>query len=266
MRVYVFVFALILLVLPGAVLAHEPLFGLGPHTIGQYSWAVESEFARNQAGWLNTYELLYGLTPDIAITGVFPYVFARDGRAPGFGDLVLRGKYRFVRQDFRGGSRAFALHLGVKFPTGNQQALRGTGAFDAFAGLSFGLESRRHYAFAGARYLLRGTSNNLQRGNVFRLEAAYGIRPWKLEYLQPDLVLLAEVLAETAGKNRIDNTADPNSGGFTLSVAPGALFSYRNVMFKAGVKIPMLNRLNGIQENPGAELILAVELHMPPFK
>ncbi len=37
--------------LPGMADAHEPLFGLGPHTVGKYSWALESEFERGEHGW-----------------------------------------------------------------------------------------------------------------------------------------------------------------------------------------------------------------------
>lgn len=249
-----------------AASAHEPLFGLGPHTVGQYSWALESEFERGEHGWFNNYELIYGITPDMAVTAALPYVFSQDGRKSGFGDFILRCKYRILRQDFLNGSKALALHWGIKFPTGSRSELRGSGALDAFGGLSFGLESRKHYAFADLRYQFNGSVDNLERGNMLSIDAAYGIRPWKLEYLQPDLVVLAEVLGEFTSKNSDNNVADPNSGGFVLSFAPGILFSYRNVMVKGGVKFPLLYKLNGAQERPDPEFVLGLELHMPPFK
>jgi hypothetical protein len=250
----------------GSAAAHEPLFGLGPHTVGKYSWALESEFERGERGWFNNYELLYGIAPDFAVTAVLPYVFSQQGRKAGFGDFVLRGKYRFLRVDFLNGSKAFALHWGIKFPTGSRSELRGSGALDAFGGLSFGLESRKHYAFADIRYQIRGAVDNIERANVLNFDAAYGIRPWKLEYLQPDLVILGEILGEAAGKNSVDSIDDANSGGFVLSFAPGILFSYRNMMFKGGVKFAVLENLNGLQEKPDPEFVFAVEFHMPPFK
>ena len=251
---------------PSSASAHEPLFGLGPHTVGQYSWALESELERGELGWFNKYELIYGITPDFAVTAALPYVFSQEGKKSGLGDFVLRGKNRFLRRDFLNGSSAFALHWGVKFPTGSRSELRGSGTFDTFGGLSFGLESRKHYAFADIRYQVKGKVENIERGNVLNFDAAYGIRPLKLEYLQPDLVILGEILGEVGGKNSINGIDDANSGGFVLSFAPGVLFSYRNMMFKGGVKFAVLENLNGLQKKPDPEFVFAVEIHMPPFK
>lgn len=251
---------------PSSVSAHEPLFGLGPHTVGQYAWALESEFERDHSGWFNHYELIYGVTPDIAVTVVLPYAFAHEDRRAGFGDFALRGKYRFIRRDFRNGSDALALHWGIKFPTGSRSQLRGSGTFDYLVGLSFGHESRRHYAFADVRYSIKGSTENANPGSVFNFDTAYGVRPWKSEYLQPDLVLLAELLGAVTGKNSYDGITNPNSGGYTLSIAPGLLFSYRNIMVKAGVKIPLAENLNGLQERPEPEFVFGIEFHMPPFK
>lgn len=246
--------------------AHEPLFGLGPHTVGQYAWAVESELERGDHGWILHNEFLYGITPDVAVTLAVPYVVSHEGNSAGLGDVVFRGKYRFIRRDFFKGSRAMALHWGIKWPTGSQSRGLGSGTRDYFVGLSFGLESRKHYAFAAVRYRFQGKYKELDPGNQFNLEAAYGIRLWQLEYLQPDLVLLVEVLGERISKTRLQEITDPNSGGSLISLAPGFLFSYRNVMIKGGVKIPVWEKLHGEQESPGAEFVLAVDLHMPPFK
>ncbi len=252
--------------LPGSASAHEPLFGLGPHTVGQYAWALESELERGHEGWANHYELIYGITPDIAVTAALPYVFSRKGHGAGIGDLVLRGKYRFIRRDYRNGSDAFAFHGGIKLPTGSRSEHRGSGTTDYFLGLSFGRETRKHYAFADVRYNVNGTVDNLNRGNVLNVDAAYGIRPWQLEYKQPDLVVLLEVLGEISQRHALNGSEDPDSGGKILSVAPGFMFSYRNVMVKGGVKVPVLEKLNGVQESPDPEFILGVEFHMPPFK
>ena len=254
------------LVYPVKATAHEPLFGLGPHTVGQYAWALESEFERSHGVWANHFELIYGITPDIAVTAALPYVFDNEGGKAGFADLGIRGKFRFYRRDYLNGSDAFALHWGIKFSNGNRLENRGSGTTDYIAGLSFGRESRKHYAFADLRYQLNGSLENLERGNALNLNVAYGIRPLQLEYLQPDLVLLIEMLGVVTGSNSLSGTKDPNSGGSSISIAPGFLFSYRNVMIKGGVKFAVLESLNGNQEKPDAELILGIEFHMPPFK
>ncbi|MFQ6115597.1 MAG: transporter [bacterium] len=263
----VYVFAITAVIgFSSLALAHEPLFGLGPHTVGQYSWALESELERGQEGWANHYEPIYGITPDLAVTAALPFVLSQEGGKSGLGDFVLRGKYRFIRLDFLKGSDAFALHWGMKFPTGNRRELRGSGTWDYFVGVSFGHESRKHYAFADFRYQINGSVEDLKRGNFLNLDAAYGIRPWQLEYLQPDLVLLVEMLGEVENKNSLNGIEDPNSGGSMISLAPGFLFSYRNFMVKGGVKFSLVQNLNGIQENPVPEFVFAVEFHMLPFK
>ncbi len=241
--------------------AHEPLFGLGPHTVGKYSWAVESEFEREATDLTNTIEILYGLTPDFAVTLVTPYLFENETRGAGLGNVTLRGKYRFIRLDKPGASTAFALHGGARIRQSNRVS---PAAPRFFMGLSFGYESRRHYAFADVRWVNRGKDGNFQPGNSVHLEAAYGIRPWLLEYKQPDLVVLIEFLGELVGKNQVNGIVVSQSGGQRFSIAPGFLFSIRNVMFKGGVKIPVQNSQYVIREDP--TYVLGVEIHMPPFK
>ena len=180
--------------------------------------------------------------------------------------MTLRTKYRFYRKDMRGASSQAALHAGIKFPTGDADKRLGSGATDFFVGASFGYESRRHYFFTGARYHRNGTYNGLNRGDAARFNLAYGIRPWQLEYLQPDPVFILEVNGTIAGKKRLDERAIESSGGSVLRFGPGLLFSYRNVMLKVGVSIPVLDRLNNNLEKAATEYVLAIEMHLPPLR
>ncbi|MFQ6676103.1 MAG: hypothetical protein ACE5LH_07125, partial [Fidelibacterota bacterium] len=226
----------------------------------------ESEFERGDEGWTTNYEILYGLTPDVAITLALPYHYSTDFRRPGVGDVVIRGKYRFIRRDILNASDQFAVHTGAKLPSGNRAENLGSGTTDFFVGVSFGHESRVHYAFAGVRYRVNGSLDDLNRGDVMNFDVAYGIRPWQLEYTDPDPVFLVEVLGRSARQTVQAGIRQQNTGGLTLGVAPGILFSYRNVMLKLGAKLPLLERLNGSQPNPGREFILAIDIHMPPLK
>ncbi|MFQ5630758.1 MAG: cation transporter, partial [bacterium] len=153
-------------------------------------------------GWANHLELIYGLTPDWAMTVVTPYQFGEENKPSGFGDLILRTKYRFFRNDMRGASSQAALHAGIKFPTGDADKSLGSGTTDFFVGASFGYESRRHYFFTGARFHRNGIHTGLDRGDAVRFNLAYGIRPWQLEYQQPDPVFIVEVNGSILGKNR----------------------------------------------------------------
>ena len=200
------------------------------------------------------------------MTTAIPYLFETRETAAGFGDVGLRAKYRFIRRDVLNASDAFALHGGVRLPSGNATEGRSYGTKDYFAGLSFGHEGRENYAFADVRYRLNGSVQDRERGNVLNVDAAYGIRPWKLEYKQPDTVFLVELIAEWKTSDRVAGAIDPNTGHKTLSIAPGILFSHRNVMLKGGVKFPVIVSVNGLQSDPGPEIVFAVDFHMPPFR
>ncbi|RME02018.1 MAG: transporter [Calditrichaeota bacterium] len=264
LRWMVFVMAVLGMVNVG--FSHEPVFGLGPHTIYQYGYAVGSEFEKGELGWGHHLEVIYGLTPDWAVTVVVPYQFANDQRPSGLGDLVFRTKYRFFRHDFHGASLQAALHAGVKWPTGDVEKRLGRGNRSGFVGASFGFESRRQYFFAGARVHINGSYRGLNQGEAFRFNLAYGIRPWKLQYHQPDPVFLLELNGNVLARDELNGQPLVNSGGQVLSLGPGLLFSYRNVMLKVGIGFPVLNNLNGDQESPQNEYVLALEMHMPPLK
>ena len=237
--------------------AHEPLFGLGPHTIYEGGYAFESEIESEAGSYTNHFELLYGITPDWAVTIALPYVFDSNG----FGQTTLRTKYRFFRQDLKGGSRQAALHTGIILPTANS----GNNVSDYFAGVSIGYESRRHYFFSSVRYRYNSSSVNMERGNVLKYDVAYGIRPWLLHYLRPDPVFLIEFNGYLMDKNIVNKTTVQNSGGSVLSLSPGLLFSYRNIMLKAGLKIPVYNGLNGQQPAPNITYVAGLEFHFPPL-
>jgi hypothetical protein len=249
---YLFLFVLIT-----QLEAHEPLFGLGPHTMYEGGIAIESELETSDGNPVNQFELLYGITPDWAITLAQPYRI----KAGDFGRTTLRTKFRFFRNDMKGASQQAAIHAGISFPESDGLI----DVADYFGGLSFGYESRRHYFFASALYRLNNSIGNLERGNILRYDIAYGIRPWLLEYLQPDPVFLIELNGDTIAKNMINNNDVPNSGGTIISLSPGLLFSYRNIMLKTGVKIPIINGLNGSQKLPANEYVLGLEFHFPPI-
>ena len=70
--------------------AHEPLFGLGPHTIWKYGYAVETKANIRDDGWVNQTELLYGITPDMAVTVGIPVAFPEGNYGSGIGDVSAR--------------------------------------------------------------------------------------------------------------------------------------------------------------------------------
>ena len=77
--------------------AHEPLFGVGPHTIYEKGLGLETELEVEDEGITLHNEVIYGVTPDLAVTLVAPWVRKEEGGRTdsGLGDLTLPGKCRF---------------------------------------------------------------------------------------------------------------------------------------------------------------------------
>ncbi len=268
---------LISLVVAPQLRAHEPTYGIGPHTLyrGGIGIELKYEFARKanfsteaQIRKLNL-ETIYGINEDLALTLGIPQV-TKSVRAPsgtrsesGVGDILLRTKWRFYRDDQFGAVNQLAIIGGIKLPTGGRSGAvaLGSGSTDFLAAFAAGRETRLWYYFADARYRLNTANGGDRQGNLFQYDAAFGVRPHQSEYWTPDLVTLVEINGRLEGKETVNRVVNPNSGGHILSVAPGILLSYRNVMLKTALKIPLLQDLNGTQLEDKEEFIVAIELH-----
>lgn len=82
------------------------------------------------------------------------YWFSVDSPTSGLGDIVLHGKYRFLREGPKIPSSS--IRLGVKFPTGDEERGMGSGEFD----LGYGLVLEKHWGkwgfYLGLNHLLLG--------------------------------------------------------------------------------------------------------------
>ena len=255
---------LALATVPALALAHEPIFGVGPHTLFEGGVAAEVEVEFGEDGLTNAYELAYGITPDLTVTASVPLVFrseASQGRF-GLGDAAVRMKWRFLRLDSLGASDAVAFVAGLKLPTGaaTGEVPLGSGSEDLLAALTYGHEGRRWYWWADVRYLLTTPAGSLDRGDVFFYDAAFGVRPWLLEYDEPDLVVLAEVNGRHIGVATRDGRVVPDSGADVVTAGPAIFFTYRNYALKAGISFPLWWSRGGTQA-PEIEGVVAFEGH-----
>lgn len=245
--------------------AHEPLFGVGPHTMYKGGIGIEIEGELSEDESINNYEIEYGVTPDLTTTLKVPVVYIHEGKKhySGIGDISFRFKWRFIRKDAPGASDGIALVGGIKLPTGTSGGSEptGTGSTDFLAAITYGHESRRWYWWTDMRYLITTEGAGINRGDIFFYDAAFGVRPWLLSYEQPDLVILMEVNGKHTGKSRRGNVILSNTGGDIISIGPAILFSYRNYMLKGGIAFPAEWSLNGSQSRPPVEGIIAIEGH-----
>ncbi|ALP53719.1 hypothetical protein Tel_11545 [Candidatus Tenderia electrophaga] len=254
-----------------AALAHDPVFGIGPHVL--YKGGVETAVHqhREKAGEETenelALELVYGVTGDWAAGVELPYASKEEGpeSSSGPADIKLFTKYRFWREDSLGLQESAAVLLAVNMDNGDetQSPPLGNGATDYLAGLTYGYEGLEWYRWASARYLRPGENDaGLQMSDKWQVDFVGGWRPTPPEYRRPDTVWLLELNGEFAEKATLNGNTLANSGGSEWFLSPGIFWTYRNFAIKAGVQIPIASDLNGTQDESDYRASASFEWHL----
>lgn len=259
--------------------AHEPIFGLGPHTIFKGGVGIETEIETELASGtgeterrlIMDTEFIYGVTTNLSLTVAVPVIYREleidddTNSLTGLGDVFFRTKYRFWRHDITGTQDSAAFIMGIKLPTGNNDSTPqlGSGSTDFLFGLAAARESRRMYYFGDLRYRLNTENHDdLKIGDRLFADTGIGVRPWLTEYLEPDLVVTLESNWETHMRNSLDGHLISDSGGDLLFLSPGFFLTYRNWAIKGGFQYPVYQELNGDQAKIDYRLIIAMEVHI----
>ncbi len=254
-----------------AALAHDPIFGVGPHVLFKNGFEVaaevESEKAGNEKEQAVALEVTYGLTADWAVGVDLPYVFKEEGNANsnGNGDVAVFTKYRFWRKDSLALQESAAVLLKVITDTAasNKTPALDKGSTDTILGLAYGYEGRKWYRFASMRYRFNGTNNaGVDRGDKILIDFVGGIRPTPTGYLEPDTVWLLELNGEYGKRAELNGVELSNTGGTEWFISPGIFWTKRNFAIKAGVQIPIYHNLNGTQEESDYRAKLVFEWHL----
>jgi len=253
--------------IPGVSDAHDPVFGLGPHTLFQGGTEFHAGVSRANAADNTEMEYLleikYGITSNWTVGVAAPFI---DLSGPGIsttgsGDAALSTKYRFWRKDRRGLQESAAVSLTAVFDTAKNAQIGG-GSTDLIGGLSYGYEGRKWYRWAALRYRRNGVDETgLDRSDKLLLDLVGGIRFEQTGYLEPDWVWMVEVNGEYTQRASRNGAVLADTGGIEWFVSPGLMWTYRNYAIKTGVQIPVANNLNGIQNETDYRATLEFELH-----
>lgn len=211
----------------------------------------------------------YGVTRDFALFGMLPWFDKRlDMRAggqdisrsqQGFGDFTLLGRYTAYEYNAPGRTFRIAPFLGVEAPTGKDDARDGmgrlpppvqlsSGSWDVLGGAVLTWQTLDFQIDSQMSYKANREANGFQAGDVAQFDASLQYRLWPRSLGTGVPAFLYGVLEANlvhSARDRVSGTADPNSGGTTLFIAPGLQYVSRKWIVEASVQIPVNQRLNG---------------------
>ena len=267
--------------------AHEPVFSPGPHTLykGGLSTSAGTSLSVPQSGETEIgleAGAVYGITADLNLAVGVPIAVARqthDGELTGVGDPVAQVKWRPWKAMAKGRIDSVSLIGGFKIPVGHHDLSPGNTGYTF--GVTAAREHQRYYGFASARFITQTVrADGTRPGDVFLYDVATGIRPFILEYDQPDAVVLVELNGRTQGAARGgDETgathhqalvgsegpyhtqrqahtggavdfSGAEEGGTELAVSPELLLSWGPVMLKGGIQLPFFDTFEAPSATP----------------
>lgn len=211
----------------------------------------------------------YGVTGDLAVFGVLPYldkeldVTTPGGRVTrdtsGIADARLFGRYTVFKDDAPGRTFRIAPFLGVELPTGDDDDTDslgtlpaplqlGSGSWDAFGGVVLTYQTLDYQIDTQASYKLNTEANSFEFGNEARLDASLQYRVWPRELEAGVPGFLYAVLEGNllyADNNKINGVNDPDSGGTSIFLSPGLQYVTKRWIVEGIVQLPVVQDLNG---------------------
>jgi hypothetical protein len=211
----------------------------------------------------------YGLTSKLALFGVLPLVNvdrtlgAASASDFGLGDAALFARYEVFRSDKPGRTFRIAPFAGVRVPTG-REGRTGDGSLDFFGGLITTLASTQWVLDSQLRYGLNREADGFERGDATSVDSSfqYRLSPAKVTRDTNAFVYgVLEISANYYDRNRVNGVTDPNSGGFQLYLTPGLQYATRRWIADLGVKIPIVNDLNGTALEPDYSILTSIRVN-----
>lgn len=213
---------------------------------------------------------VYGITPKLAIFGVFPILNKsltqtingdRFTRSSDFGlsDIRIFARYDLFRKNGRSKILSLSTFGGLELPTGAdnlrdtrgrlpQPLQRGTGSINSFGGLVITYQSLEWFFTGTSSYQINTRANNFEFGDTYRLDgvAKYRLFPRELSTGVPSfLYLVLESNLIWQDKNVFNNSTDRNSGGTIWFLDPGLQYVTKKFIIEGIIQVPVNQNLNG---------------------
>lgn len=245
----------------GVVLREQIMFMRASDTQSGLSRELERMELRTTAG--------YGVTRNLAVFATVPYadintnMGGNRNSVSGIGDAMMFARYEVYNVNRPGGTLRVAPFLGMRLPTG-EEGKTGDGSVDAFGGLVVTLASVDWELDSQIRYDLNREADNFDRGNVVTLDSSlqYRLAPGAIDAATEGFLFgVLELSAGWSGRNESSGVEDPNSGGFQLFLTPGVMYATRRWMADFGVRVPVVNDLNGTALEPDVVVVTSIRFN-----
>jgi len=211
----------------------------------------------------------YGLTSKLALFGVLPLVnvdrtFGDVSTSDfGLGDAALFVRYEVFRSDHLGRTLRIAPYAGVRLPSG-RDGKTGDGSVDVFGGVIATLARTQWVLDNQLGYDLNREADGFDRGDSVSFESSFQYRLAPGRVTQDTTAFFFGVLELSANhneRNRLGGVSDPNSGGFQLFLTPGLQYATRRWIADLGVKVPIVNDLNGTALEPDYSILTSIRIN-----
>ncbi len=219
----------------------------------------------------------YGVTKNLTVSVLLPYVnlYTNSGSDGGFGDLILLGSYNiYSKEKFN-----FAIQAGIELPTGEQKnssfdnttVIVGSGSYDPMIGILFSKQWNKLTLSGNALY--KHTTNGFQ-DNYYGSLSVHGVGvSYKIKgessICETDslatktasnfgLSAMVGYSGEWLDKLKEDGVVDENSGHYLGLANFGGTFLYKKWAFPLTLSMPIINKMNGLQNDFGYRFRIGV--------
>lgn len=273
--------ALLLVLLPGPVFAHQPVQDMAPRWSGGFGFQIREEYrasdellsgsseVANPLGrmqrvsetWL---EGVYTFQRAVRVTAKLPWIeqtrVTSSGTrqtGKGLGDLVLAVPLKRY-WNHRGQTGAWGFTPNLRLPTGStsDDYPVGDGSVDFGSSVTYTRESPQIYFYVDLFYWINGSGRRgINQGDTLGLDLNLGLHPYHDNATNSGVFLMCDLSARYEGRGT--NTAG-TTGAKRISLGPIAVIYWQNWMLRAEYSWPVYERVWDTQVSRGNELTLSL--------